>query len=93
MRVKGNIRVQWVTILVDIVSTYNFLDPIIVNKLQLLLDYAEKVKVREFISGEMIPSERKCNGVRVKIQGITFRVEVHVLVLASYDMELGIHWL
>lgn len=38
---------------------------------------------------ENIRSEGKCNGVGLKIEGTTFNVEVHVLVLIGCDMKLG----
>lgn len=73
----------------DTRSTHNFLDPIMVDKVKLLLNCAKKVKMR-VANGELIPSEGKCNEVRVKIQRITFRVDVHILVLVGCDMVLGI---
>lgn len=62
------------------------------DKVKLPLHCAEKVKVK-IASVELIPGERECNGVRVKIQGTTFRVEVHVFVLADCDTVPEIQWL
>lgn len=87
-RVMGRIGAQWVTILIDTGSTHNFLDPAVLKNVKLPLNVEENVKVR-VANGEVIPSEGRCSGVKIKI----FSVEVHVLVLAGCDMDLEIQWL
>lgn len=72
IRVMGKIGgAQWMTILIDTGSTHNFLDPAVLAKVKLPLNLIVKVRVR-VASGEVIPSERKCTGVSVMIQGTTF---------------------
>lgn len=60
------------------------------EKVKLPLNFIEKVRVR-VASAELILNEGKCIKVQVEIQGTTFTVEVHVLVLAGCDMVLGIN--
>lgn len=74
MRVKGRIENQWVTILIDSRSTYNFLDLVIFKKSNLPIDDMEKVKVT-VTNGDLIPSKGKCSGLRVLIQEITLLLE------------------
>lgn len=80
------------TILIDTGSTHNFLDPKVSKKAQLPLDQIDRVNVR-VASGEMITSEARCIGVKLKIQGIIFIVDLRILVLARFDIVLGIQWL
>lgn len=42
---------------------------------------------------ELLPNERKNEGVMVIIQNIVFLLNVHVLVLAICNMVLSIQWL
>lgn len=90
MRIKRKIDAQWLTILVNLGSTHNFLDLVVVNKDEIPIDPTEKLNVR-VVSGELIPSEGRCSVIRLKISGTTFYVESHVLVLSHCDMVLGIH--
>ncbi|KAF5481387.1 hypothetical protein F2P56_002043, partial [Juglans regia] len=92
MRVMGKIGGQSITILIDTGSTHNFLDPAVFEKAKLHADCVDKVKVR-VASGELLSSVGRCKEVRVKIQGVIFVVDVHVLVLAGCDMVLGMQWL
>lgn len=62
MRIMGKIEGYWVTILIDIGSTHNFLDPAVLDKMKLPINLAEKVRVK-VASGEVLPSEEKFKGV------------------------------
>lgn len=91
MRWMGRIGAQWVTILIDTGSSHNFLDPAVLKKTKLPLNMEEKVKLR-VANGEVIPSEGRCSGVKVKIQDTLFFLEAHVLVLAECNTVLRIQW-
>lgn len=88
----GRVGTQCVTILIDMGSTHNFLDPTVLKKVKLPFNLTKNVRVR-VASGEIIPSEGKCMGVKLKIQGTIFLVDVHVVFLEGCDMVLSIQWL
>lgn len=49
--------------------------------------------VKKVASGELLPSEGKIEGVKVKIQNNLFSLDVRVLVLVGCDMVMRIQWL
>lgn len=84
MKVKGKIISTWVTILIDIGSTHNFLDPIVVKRATLVLVKPEIVNVR-IANGDLLPREGKSKGMKVKIQEVVFTLDIHVLILVGCD--------
>lgn len=79
-------------ILVDLGSTNNFLDPLVVRRGNLEVKEDDRVNVK-VANGELFTSEQSCLELKFKVQGINFSIEVQVLVLAGCDMVLGVKWL
>ena len=92
MRVKGRINGQLITILIDIGSTHNFLDTVILATLQLSLDPTLTFEVK-VVNGATIQTNGVCANIKVLVQGYTFTVDLNVLPLGDYELVLGTQWL
>lgn len=92
MRLKSKIGNQWVIILVDSRSTYNFLDLTVLSRVPLPVVVKEKIKVK-IANGDQVDSMGKVLEMNLNIQGEVFNVDMYMLVLANCDMILGVHWL
>lgn len=68
MLIVGRIEVSKVVILVDMGSTHNLLDPLVVQKNNLLVTKYSKLCVK-VANGDNMMAEGGCEGVAVKMQG------------------------
>jgi hypothetical protein len=92
MRIVGLIKNQWVVVLIDSGNTHNFLDPTVFKLASLgeILPMTLHVRVA---NGANILSERKCNSVSLKVQGMTITADFYLLPFGGCDIVLGVEWL
>lgn len=92
MRMIERIESKEVVILVDMGSTYNFLNPAIVTKVGLPLQHNKRIKVKIANEDSMF-CDGKCDKVIVRVQGYTFTIGFYTLTLGGCDVILGVNWL
>ncbi|GJV60973.1 ATP-dependent DNA helicase PIF1-like protein [Tanacetum coccineum] len=81
-----------VYVLIDNGSTYNFVQPGVVERMQLSITGTKPFKV--YIgSGETLLCENMCARVPIDIQGLRVDVDLFVLPMKGPDIVLGIQWL
>ena len=76
MRMRGKINGHWITILIDIGSTHNFLDTAILVVLQLSLDLTLTFEVK-VANGATIQTQGVCANVRISMQRHAFAVDLN----------------
>ena len=76
MRMRGKINGHWITILIDIGSTHNFLDTAILVILQLSLDLTLTFEVK-VANGATILTQGVCANVRISMQRHAFAVDLN----------------
>ena len=76
MRVRGKINGHWISILIDIGSTHNFLDTAILVVLQLSLDLTLTFEVK-VANGATIQTQGVCANVRISVQRRAFAVDLN----------------
>ena len=92
MRVRGNIIGSGLVLLVDIGSTHNFVDALVVSSLQLKVDVSRILEVK-VANGTVVRTQGFCSSIPVCVQGVEFCVQFHVLALGGCDAVLGTQWL
>ena len=78
--------------MIDTGSTHDFLDAIILSKLQLYLDPTISFEVK-VANGEKIKTKGVCLDVKVAMQGHVFFVDLNVLPLGDCELVLCTQWL
>lgn len=91
MRLLGKLGSYSVEILMDLGSTHNFLNPLVVEVAKLKIERDSNLQVK-VANGDKILNQEKCKEV-IKIQGTKFLVPFHVLTLWGCDIVLGVQWL
>nr|GMC66827.1 Transposon Ty3-G Gag-Pol polyprotein [Ipomoea batatas] len=92
LRLTGNIKGSSCLVLIDSGSTHNFINPAIVEILQLPTKSIKPFQV--YIgNGDTLGCQHVCPGVEVCMQGLTFAVDLHVLRIVGPDVVLGVQWL
>nr|GMC60966.1 retrotransposon-related protein [Ipomoea batatas] len=92
LRLTGNIKGSSCLVLIDSGSTHNFINPAIVERLQLPTKSIKPFQV--YIgNGDTLGCQHVCPGVEVCMQGLTFAVDLHVLRIVGPDVVLGVQWL
>lgn len=92
MCVKGYIKKQPVSILIDFGSTDNFLDSKIARKLACSSTSCDKFEVK-VVDGRSLACSAKCSDVEISMQGQHIRTDLFLLSLEGYDLVLGARWL
>ena len=92
MRITGKIGKKDVHILIDSVSTHNFLDIHLAKRLGLSLTQVKPVMV-DVADGNRLECDSMCKGLKWKLRHTTFITDVLLLPLGNCDMVLGIQWL
>ena len=88
MRVKRLLGCHAISILIDIVSTHNFLHPHLAKKASLLVDTKDKLDVI-MASGDKLPRTGRCQKTGLTIQGTLIYVDFYLLPLGDCDAVLG----
>ena len=92
MRVRGKINGSGLVLLVDIGSTHNFVDALVVSSLQFKVGVSIILEVK-VANGIVVKTQSFCSSVPVCVQGVEFCVQFHVLALGGCDVVLGTQWL
>ena len=88
MRVRGKINGSGLVILVNIGSTHNFVDALLVSSLQLKVDVSRILEIK-VANGTVVRTQGFCSSVSVCVQRVEFCVQFHVLALGGCDAVLG----
>lgn len=88
----GQISCKSVLILIDGGSTHNFMQQQLVSTLGL---HTQTIALLRVIVGnsDELQCHQLCRDILVHIQGHTFSINFHVLVLCGFDVVLGFQWL
>ncbi|GJV12405.1 retrotransposon-related protein [Tanacetum coccineum] len=73
-------------------STYNFVQPGVVERMKLPVTDTKRFKVYIGI-GETLLCENICGHVSLEMQGLCMKVDLYVLPMKGPDIVLGIQWL
>ena len=92
LKLKGHIKNENVTVLVDTGSTHNFLDIRVARKLKLFVHPVPDMKVM-VADGKKIEKVEKCHKVKLQIQDFKLESELYTLPLGGVDIIMGIQWL
>ncbi|GKE91032.1 retrotransposon-related protein, partial [Tanacetum coccineum] len=92
LQLWGSLGSGKVHVLIDNGSTHNFVQPGVVERMQLPITDIKPFKV--YIgSGEPLLCENLCAHVSLEIQGLHIDVDLYVLPMKGPDIVLGIQWL
>ena len=92
LKLKGHIKNENVTILIDTGSTYNFLDIGVARKLKLFVHPVVDMKVM-IADSKKTEKVGKCHKVKQQIQEFKLESELYTLPLGGVDIVLGVQWL
>jgi hypothetical protein len=92
MRVLGVLQSHPVSILIDSVSTHNFLDPSIAARVNLSIVSTPLLHVK-VANGDTIPCFGRIAVVSLKVQGLPILADFYIISLGGCDMVLGVQWL
>jgi hypothetical protein len=92
MRLLGVLQSQRVSILIDLGSTHNFLDPTILAKVNLPVLSTPMLQVK-IANGDTIQCFGPVTVTFLKVQGHPIQVKFYLISLIGCDMVLGVHWL
>ena len=92
LKLKGHIKNENVTVLVDTGSTHNFLDIRVARKLKLFVHPVPDMRVM-VADGKKIKKVEKCHKVKLQIQDFNLESELYTLPLGGVDIVLGVQWL
>ena len=92
LKLKGHIKNENVTVLIDTESTHNFLDIRVARKFKLFVHPVPYMKVM-VLDGNTIEKVGKCHKVKLHIQEFKLESELYTLPLEGVDIILGVQWL
>jgi hypothetical protein len=92
MRLVGVLQSQVVSILIDSGSTYNFLDPTFLAKVNLPIISTPRLQVK-IANGDTIQCFGRVPHVSLKVQGHPIQAEFYLISLGGCDMVLEVQWL
>ncbi|XP_040870975.1 uncharacterized protein [Glycine max] len=92
LRFVGQLSGQPMLILVDGVSTHNFIQLQMVTKLGLLCHETKPLQVLVG-NGQHLTCNYVCEAIPVEIQGLTFPIDLYVLAISGANIVLGVQWL
>ena len=79
-------------ILIDSVSTHNFINATLVSHLHINVDTSQVLEVK-VANGDLIKTQGVCEEVPILLLGHEFLVHLHVLLMGGCDLVLGTQWL
>nr|GFA31209.1 retrotransposon-related protein [Tanacetum cinerariifolium] len=92
LQLYGTIGTSDVHVLIDYGSTYNFVQPSVVEQMQLPITTTKPFEA-SIDSGETLLCENICSHITIRIQGLAMEVDLYVLPINGHDIVLGIQWL
>ncbi|GAV62648.1 RVP_2 domain-containing protein [Cephalotus follicularis] len=92
LRLTGRYGNHMLQVLVDNVSTHNFLKETVSTRLGLSILPCKSFKV--FVgNGQYLECSKKCHGVNLFIQKYQFTIHMFILPIQGTDSVLGVQWL
>lgn len=92
LRFKGAIDHIPICLLIDSGNTHSFINPTVVQNLNLKTTHSQPMSVR-VANGERMESNQVCKGLKFKVQKHDFEYELRVLDTPGYDIILGMDWI
>lgn len=92
LRLKGTVKNNQITMLVDSGSTHNFLDSSTAQKLGCYLTDIPHHEVTVAGGGKLV-CNKMCANFTWQIQGVKFTNDVRIISLGGCDLVLGVQWL
>lgn len=92
LRVSGVYSAHQFQILIDSGSTHNFINPALVERLGLEMTPCPRFRVATGCGSSLL-CQYCCAAVPLKLQGITFLVDLFMLAIEVPDVVLGFPWL
>ncbi len=92
LKLKGHIKNNNVTVLIDTGSTHNFLDINVARRLKFFIYPVPDMKVM-VADGKTIDNVGKCHKRELNIQDYSLTSDFYTLPLGGVDVVLGIQWL
>lgn len=92
LHLYGHIHHSRVTVLIDWGRTYNFIQTRAAKYLQLPMTPTPPLQVT-IGNGTTLPCDQLCLNVVLLLQGQTFHVDLHVLLISGTDIVLDVQWL
>jgi predicted aspartyl protease len=92
LKLRGHVKKENVTILVDTGSTHNFMDINVARKLNLFVYPAADIRVM-VADGKKIDGVGKCHKVKLQIEDYELETGFYTVPLGGVDVVLGIQWL
>ncbi|CAM8884641.1 unnamed protein product [Rhodiola kirilowii] len=92
LRLQGTINGRSLTILVDSGSTHNIIQTRVAKHLQLPVEPTRDLNVT-IGNGDQLLCDGACNKVPLRLENVTFEVDLYLLPIYGADVVLGAHWL
>ncbi|RWV89963.1 hypothetical protein BHE74_00024635 [Ensete ventricosum] len=92
MKVRGLLKQQPITILIDTGSTNNFMNSKVVARMALHIEDCSRFGVT-IADGQILKCDRRCPRVKLLWQDQEIIADFFILPLDDYEVVLGIEWL
>jgi predicted aspartyl protease len=93
IEVEGMINNHAFTILIDSGASHSYIDPRVVESLQLSRSKHEKSWLVQLATGTKRKVTKLVKSCPVDMNGLSTKVELNILPLGSYDCLVGMDWL
>jgi hypothetical protein len=92
LKLRGHVKNDNVTIIVDTGSTYKFMDTNVARKLNLFIYLTVYIRVM-VVDGKKIDGVGKFHKVKLQIEDYELEIGFYTVPLGAVDVVLGIQWL
>ena len=92
LKLRGHVKKENVTVLIDTGSTHNFIDVNVAKRLNLFIYPAIDIRVM-VADVKKIDGIRKCHKVKLQIDDYNMESKFYTIPLGGVDIVLGIEWL
>jgi hypothetical protein len=93
IEVEGMINNQTIAILIDSVSSHSYIDPKMVESLQLPRSKHGKSWLVQLATGAKIKVNEMVKSCLMDMNGLNTKADLNILPLGSYDCLIGMDWL
>jgi hypothetical protein len=92
LKLRGHVKKENVTILIDTGSTHNFIDINVARRLNLFVYPTADIRVM-VADGKRIDGVGKCHKVKLQIEDYELESGFYTVPLGGVDIVLGVQWL
>jgi predicted aspartyl protease len=93
IEVEGMINNQTLTILIDLGASHSYIDPKMVESLQLLRNKHGKSWLVQLATGAIRNINDMVKSCLIDMNGLNTKADLNILHLGSYDCLIGMDWL